>query len=121
MKAMVTGASKPARALEDDLARAYQELRDELAGTLYSLLGNHADAQDAAQAAFLSCWQARGGLAGVRDLRAWVFRAAVNAAKDLARNAWRRKRRPLDHTAEERASMGDSPVEFLIDREQVAH
>src|SRR5437899_1759872 len=81
--------------------------------------GNRDDAQDAAQAAFLNCWQARARLADVRDLRAWVFRAAINAANDLARSSWRRRRRPLNQVLWDRPSAGATPIEHLIDREEV--
>jgi RNA polymerase sigma-70 factor (ECF subfamily) len=79
----------------DDLAALFAALRDELVSTLWFVLGNRDDALDAAQDAFLKCWRARDGMAGVNNPRAWVFRVALNAAKDLRRSAWRRKARPL--------------------------
>jgi RNA polymerase sigma-70 factor (ECF subfamily) len=79
----------------DDLVRAFNEVRAELVSTLYYLLGNHEDAQDAAQDAFLKCWRTRASLQEVRNLRAWIFRVGLNAAKDLQRNAWRRRAKPL--------------------------
>jgi RNA polymerase sigma-70 factor (ECF subfamily) len=74
---------------------AFNEIRIELVSTLYYMLGNYEDAQDAAQDAFLKCWRSRDGIAEVRNLRAWIFRIGLNAAKDLQRNAWRRRARPL--------------------------
>jgi RNA polymerase sigma-70 factor (ECF subfamily) len=89
----------------EDFVRAFNEVRAELVSTLYFVLGNHEDAQDAAQDAFLKCWRTRAQLAEVRNLRAWIFRVGLNAAKDLQRSAWRRRARPLtdapilnDHT-----------------------
>jgi RNA polymerase sigma-70 factor (ECF subfamily) len=79
----------------DDFVRAFNEVRAELVSTLYYLLGNQEDAQDAVQDAFLKCWRSRGGLEDIRNLRAWIFRVGLNAAKDLQRNAWRRRARPL--------------------------
>src|SRR5438094_9600577 len=79
----------------DLLLRAFNDLRDELVSTLWFLLGNQEDAQDAAQEAFLKCWRARGKLAEVRNLRAWIFRIGLNAAKDLRRSAWHRRAKPL--------------------------
>src|SRR5262249_52779821 len=52
------------------------------------------DAQDAAQEAFLKCWRARGSVPDVHNLRAWIFRVGLNAAKDFPRSAWNRKSRP---------------------------
>jgi RNA polymerase sigma-70 factor, ECF subfamily len=85
----------------DGFARAFNEVRAELVNTLYFLLGNRDDAQDAAQEAFLKCWRSRERLAEVHNVRAWIFRVGLNAAKDLQRNAWRRRARPL----------GDAPLE----------
>lgn len=100
-----------------DLVTTFNEARVELVSTLYGLLGNHADAQDAAQEAFLKCWRARDTIADVRDLRAWVFRVAINAARDLRRNAWCRRSRPLEGPALDTGAPGDSPVAAAQDRE----
>jgi len=80
---------------EAALVAAFNELRDELVSTLLFLLGNRDDAQDAAQDAFLKCWRARESIAGVQNLRAWIFRVGLNAAKDLQRSAWQRRKRPF--------------------------
>jgi RNA polymerase sigma-70 factor (ECF subfamily) len=79
----------------DDLVCAFNELRTELVSTLYFYLGNLDDAQDAVQEAFLKCWRFRDTIADVRNLRAWIFRVGLNSAKDLQRNAFRRRVRPL--------------------------
>src|SRR5450432_4218105 len=75
----------------NQLVRAFNEVRAELVSTLYFLLGNHDDAQDAAQDAFLKCWRSQDSLVGVDNLRSWIFRVGLNAAKDLQRSAWRRR------------------------------
>ena len=80
---------------EEQLVSTFNELRKELLNMLACVLGNHEDAQDALQCAFINCWQARDGLGAVQNLRSWVWRVAMNAGKDLRRNAWRRKARPL--------------------------
>ncbi|MBX9582897.1 MAG: RNA polymerase sigma factor, partial [Gemmataceae bacterium] len=77
------------------LVALFHQVRDELVSTLLYLLGNPDDAQDAAQEAFLKCWRARHTLPDVQNLRAWVFRVGLNAAKDFQRSAWNRKARPL--------------------------
>src|SRR3954469_16337687 len=73
----------------------FNQLRDELVSTLMYVLGNADDAQDAAQEAFLKCWRARHTTGEVQNLRAWVFRVGLNAAKDFRRSAWHRRSRPL--------------------------
>src|SRR4051812_15517743 len=79
-----------------DFVRAFNTVRAELVSTLFFVLGNQDDAQDAAQDAFLKCWRASDTWREVRNVRAWIFRVGLNAAKDLQRNAWRRKARPLN-------------------------
>ncbi|HEV8062798.1 MAG TPA: RNA polymerase sigma factor [Gemmataceae bacterium] len=84
-----------ALALEEGLVRAFNELRDELLSTLWFVLGNRDDAQEIAQEVFLRCWRTRQSLGDVRDLRAWIFRVGLNAARDVQRSAWRRRVKPL--------------------------
>src|SRR5262245_2413790 len=101
----------------DDFLRSFNEVRAELVSTLYFLLGNHEDAQDAAQDAFLKCWRTRDGLADVRNIRAWIFRVGLNAAKDLQRSAWRRRSRPLTSTATLGETVENSPADCLEEKE----
>jgi len=77
------------------LLRTFNEVREELISTLWFVLGNADDAQDIAQEVFLRCWRAQDGLLEVQNLRAWIFRVGLNAAKDLQRSAWRRRVKPL--------------------------
>jgi RNA polymerase sigma-70 factor (ECF subfamily) len=77
------------------LLRTFNLLRDDLISTLCFVLGNQEDAQDVAQEAFLRCWRAMDSLPDVANLRAWIFRVGLNAAKDLQRSAWRRRVKPI--------------------------
>src|SRR5271166_4196786 len=79
----------------DVLLRTFAEIRDELVSTLWFVLGNQEDAQDVAQEAFLRCWRTQEGQFEIQNLRAWIFRVGLNAAKDLQRSAWRRRVKPL--------------------------
>jgi RNA polymerase sigma-70 factor (ECF subfamily) len=85
-----------AAAPADVLVRTFNELRDELVSTLWFLLGNQEDALDVAQEVFLRCWRARDRLGEVQNLKAWVFRVGLNAARDVQRSAWRRRVKPLN-------------------------
>src|SRR4051812_3290137 len=91
-----TGAAQPtdsqAAALSGELLlKAFNEFRDDLVSTLCFVLGNKDDAQDMAQEAFLRCWRSLDDLPDIVNLRAWVFRVGLNAAKDLQRSAYRRR------------------------------
>jgi RNA polymerase sigma-70 factor, ECF subfamily len=79
---------------DEDFVRAFNTMRAELVSTLYFVLGNHDDAQDVAQEVFMKCWRTRDSRDEIKNFRAWVFRIGLNAAKDLQRNAWRRKAKP---------------------------
>jgi RNA polymerase sigma-70 factor (ECF subfamily) len=79
----------------EHLSAVFVALRDELISTLCFVLGSREDAQDVAQETFLRCWRTREGVPDLQNLRAWIFRIALNAAKDLQRSAWRRRVKPL--------------------------
>ena len=81
-----------ATALEDAFAR-YQS---ELLGTLFYLVGNTEDARDALQEAFIKCWRNREKVHEVENLKAWIFRIALNTGRDLRSSAYRRRRKSLD-------------------------
>jgi RNA polymerase sigma-70 factor (ECF subfamily) len=99
------------------LVCAFNEMRTELVSTLFFVLGNYEDAQDVAQDAFVKCWRARASAGEVQNLRAWIFRIGLNAAKDLQRNAWRRRSRPLSAAAALEGVETVSPVDAAADRE----
>jgi RNA polymerase sigma-70 factor (ECF subfamily) len=83
--------SADAAAIEDAFAR-YQ---GELLGTLFYLVGNLEDARDALQDTFVKCWRRRESLGGVENLKAWIFRVALNTGRDVRQTAWRRRSRSL--------------------------
>ncbi|WP_238397755.1 RNA polymerase sigma factor [Anatilimnocola aggregata] len=87
----VQPATRPARSLED----AFALHQSELLGTLYYLVGNLEDARDALQEAFVKCWKHQDQVEGVQNLKAWIFRIALNTGRDLRETAWRRKRQGL--------------------------
>lgn len=102
------------------LVTAFHDARDELASTLVYLLGNREDAHDALQEAFLKCWRARNTLPDVQNLRAWIFRVAMNTARDARRSAWNRRVTAMA-TEEIQIATRDAPaIEGLEDQESLA-
>lgn len=88
-------AERRRRGCGDVLLRAFAEARADLLSALTGLLGSRDDAQDVVQETFLKCWRHRDQVAGVYNLRAWIFRVGLNSGRDLRRNAWRQRARPL--------------------------
>ena len=85
------GNGPPMDSLEDAFAR----WQDELLGTLFYLVGNREDARDALQETFVKCWRHRQALGEIENLKAWIFRVALNTGRDMRSSAWRRRRQPL--------------------------
>ncbi|MCS7166542.1 MAG: RNA polymerase sigma factor [Gemmatales bacterium] len=81
---------------EEMLLTAFNRMRDELLSTLTLHLGNREDALDVAQEAFLKCWRNRREVLSVRNIRAWIYRIALNTARDNRRSGWYKRRRVLD-------------------------
>ena len=77
------------------LENAFAQYQSELLGTLYYLVGNIEDARDALQETFVKCWRHKEKVAEVQNLKAWIFRIAMNTGRDLRQTAWRRKRQGL--------------------------
>jgi len=101
------------------LEEVFARCQDELLGTLYYLVGNAEDARDALQETFVKCWQHRTDVPGVENLRAWVFRIALNAGRDLRKTAWRRRRKPLDQAEGKLVAKSDNPGTEAARREQL--
>jgi RNA polymerase sigma-70 factor (ECF subfamily) len=99
------------------LVRTFNELRDDLVSTLYYLMGNPDDAQDAAQETFLKCWRNLDKLPDVHNLRAWIFRVGLNAAKDHQKSAWHRKAKPLTGELAMNFGREDNALDSLEQRE----
>ena len=77
------------------VTEAFQAIRAELLSTLTYMLHHRDDAADMLQETFVKCWRARATLAGVDNPRAWIFRVAMNCAKDHQRSAWKRRVQPM--------------------------
>ena len=91
--ATTPASATPGASMGDALVRAFNEARGELVGTLVYLLGSQEDAHDAAQETFMKCWRNLEELGQVQNLRAFIFRVAMNTATDIRRSAWRRSQR----------------------------
>jgi RNA polymerase sigma factor (sigma-70 family) len=114
---------RPAPAVDDRratalLEEAFARHQGEILGTLYYLVGNLEDARDALQEAFLKCWRHRAEVAGIENLKAWIFQIALNTGRDLRQTAWNRRKAPL--AGEEHVpTTAASPPEAFERKEQL--
>src|ERR1039457_4680119 len=76
----------------DQLMRANEK---QVLGTALRLLGNLADAQDAAQEAFLRLYKSLNRLPDVQEIKPWLYRVTVNVCNDMHRARRRRGWEPL--------------------------
>jgi RNA polymerase sigma-70 factor (ECF subfamily) len=102
----------------------------EIYGLLYRLTENCEEARDLTQETFLRAFQSIGHFRGDADLRTWIYRIAINQARNRWR-WWRRRRRdttvsldapdgpygqPLNATL--RADRGEDPEQQTLARER---
>src|SRR5688572_32898372 len=109
-------AARGASLLEEAFARHQAELL----GTLFYLVGNLEDARDALQEAFIKCWRHQAEVGGIDNLKAWIFRVALNTGRDIRETAWRRKRQGLPEDESALASRHDGPAEIVEHDERLS-
>lgn len=120
-KAAITeAAGQPAPRGASLLEEAFARHQSELLGTLYYLVGNLEDARDALQEAFVKCWRHQEEVPGVENLKAWIFRIALNTGRDIRETAWRRKRQALPDDGSSISSRHDGPEEIVEQDERLA-
>ena len=78
-----------------ELERGFEELRSELTGYSYRMLGSPFEAEDAVQETFVRAWRAYDDFEGRASLRSWLYRIATNVCLDMLSGRERRAR-PMD-------------------------
>jgi RNA polymerase sigma-70 factor (ECF subfamily) len=86
------------------------ERSPEIFGLLFRLTENSEEARDLTQETFLRAFQSIGRFRGEADLRTWIYRIAINQARNRWR-WWRRRRR--DSTVSLDATQGESNQSLL--------
>ncbi len=80
-------------------AAAFEQLVAERSGEIYGLLfrltENGEEARDLTQETFLRAFQSIGRFRGEADLRTWIYRIAINQARNRWR-WWRRRTKRVD-------------------------
>ena len=82
-----------------------EEIFERYKGLLYRIafthMKDHADAEDMVQEVFLHMMKSRPILKTKEHERAWLIRALLNLCKDHEKQAWNRKRIPLQEVPEQ--------------------
>lgn len=104
--------------LRCQLESLFADAHGELLGTLFYCVGNLEDARDALQETFLKCWRNREQIDSVDNLRAWVFRIALNTGRDCRKTVWSRRRQSLAEEPE-MISTTETPESRLVRDEQL--
>jgi RNA polymerase sigma-70 factor (ECF subfamily) len=82
--------------------------------TAYVFTGSAADAEEAAQDAFVKGWRALGRFRAGEPFRPWLLRIVANEAKNRRRSAARRAQLALRATEEFSGDAAPSPEDALI-------
>jgi RNA polymerase sigma-70 factor (ECF subfamily) len=103
-----------APAAQTELGQLFEEHQRRIFGAAFRILGNATDAEDILQQVFLRIVRQEVPADQVGNLDAYLYRAAINAALDLARSRWRQSRVPLAEAAavERSSASGTEPYEI---------
>ena len=102
------------------LEEAFSCYQAELLGMLYHLVGDIEDARDALQETFIKCWRHREKVPELDNLKAWVFRIALNTGRDVRQTAWRRRKKSLPEDETTIASHREGPESEVEHQERLA-
>lgn len=108
--------------LQQDFEEIVEQYRDFVFNLTYRVLGNHADAEDAAQDAFLSAYRSFHRFRGESAVSTWLYRIAVNAA--LMRLRRDRNKRTLTDTGYDEmqlVSPSEGPEKLALNQELREH
>jgi RNA polymerase sigma-70 factor (ECF subfamily) len=116
--ALVERARAGDRRAYEQLVRSYQGLAFRVA---YLITGNAADAEEAAQDAFVKAWRALARFRRGEPFRPWLLRIAANEARNRRRSVGRRSALLVRVAAEEPSGeAAPSPEASLLDAERRA-
>jgi RNA polymerase sigma-70 factor (ECF subfamily) len=93
------------------------ERSGEIYGLLYRLTENAEEARDLTQETFLRAFQSIGGFRGDADLRTWIYRIAINQARNRWR-WWRRRRRDSTVSLDSPDGLYGQPLHATLRAEQ---
>lgn len=86
--------------------------RGNLFAAAFNMCRNAADADDIVQETFLQYYMAKKEFDNEQHIRAWLFRVAVNKAKNVNRSFWKQHKLPLEEYME--TLVFESPKEEVL-------
>lgn len=92
------------------------ERSGEIYGLLYRLTENSEEARDLTQETFLRAFQSISGFRGDADLRTWIYRIAINQARNRWR-WWRRRRRDSTVSLDSTDGQRNQPLSAILAEE----
>src|SRR5216684_983998 len=95
------------------------ERSGEIYGLLYRLTENAEEARDLTQETFLRAFQNIGHFRGDADLRTWIYRIAINQARNRWR-WWRRRRRDVTVSLDDKHGPSEQPLSSSLRDEDAA-
>lgn len=99
--------------------RLVAERSGEIYGLLYRLTENAEEARDLTQETFLRAFQSIGRFRGDADLRTWIYRIAINQARNRWR-WWRRRRRDATVSLDSPDGLHGRPLHATLKEEQTS-
>jgi RNA polymerase sigma-70 factor, ECF subfamily len=108
--------------VELDFEGIVEQYSDFVYNLTYRILGNHADAEDAAQDAFLAAYRNFSRFRGEAKISTWLYRLAVNAAlMKLRRDRNKRMLTQTDYEDLQLASPSEGPEKLALNSELWEH
>lgn len=96
------------------------ERTGEIYGLLYRLTDNVEEARDLTQETFLRAFQNIAHFRGEADLRTWLYRIAINQARNRWR-WWRRRRRDATVSLDSAEALGRQPLIATLSSDQTSN
>ena len=93
-------------ARDDAFAELVTRYERRIYAICFRYFGNHADAKDATQDAFVAVARRAGTFAGGSRLSTWLYRVAINACNDIARKRSRRPSTPVEDIVDVAEAVG---------------
>jgi RNA polymerase sigma-70 factor, ECF subfamily len=110
------GVAKPGVA---ELERSFEQLRPQLTGYCYRMLGSAFEADDAVQETMLRAWRSIDRFEGRAALSSWLYRIATNVCLTML-DGRNRRARPMDvggpgSPYTERSALGTQPEAYWVE------